>query len=56
MFKNYFKIAVRNVIRHKAYAAINITGLGVGIAAMSLCWISMLQAVLYIVMKKINKF
>lgn len=33
MFKNYFKIAFRNVARHKAYAAINITGLAVGIAA-----------------------
>ncbi len=33
MFKNYFKIAVRNVIRHKAYAAINIAGLSVSIAA-----------------------
>jgi predicted permease len=33
MFKNYFKIALRSAARHKAYAAINITGLGVGIAA-----------------------
>jgi putative ABC transport system permease protein len=33
MFKNYFKIAVRSVVRHKAYAAINVTGLAVGIAA-----------------------
>jgi ABC-type antimicrobial peptide transport system permease subunit len=33
MFKNYFKIAVRNIVKHKAYAAINITGLAVGIAA-----------------------
>ena len=33
MFKNYFKIAVRNVVRHKGYAAINVTGLAVGIAA-----------------------
>ncbi len=33
MFKNYFKIPVRIAVRHKAYAAINITGLGVGIAA-----------------------
>jgi putative ABC transport system permease protein len=33
MLKNYFKIAWRNVTRHKAYAAINISGLAVGIAA-----------------------
>ncbi|MEO5985098.1 MAG: ABC transporter permease, partial [Ferruginibacter sp.] len=33
MFKNYFKIALRNLTRHKGYAAINIGGLAVGIAA-----------------------
>lgn len=32
MFKNYFKIARRNLARNKGYAAINITGLAVGIA------------------------
>jgi len=32
MFKNYFKIARRNLVRNKSYAAINITGLAVGIA------------------------
>jgi len=32
MFKNYFKIARRNLARNKSYAAINITGLAVGIA------------------------
>ena len=32
MFKNYFKIAQRNLLRNKAYSAINITGLAVGIA------------------------
>jgi ABC-type antimicrobial peptide transport system permease subunit len=32
MFKNYFKIAQRNLVRNKSYAAINITGLAVGIA------------------------
>ena len=32
MFKNYFKIARRNLVRNKSYAAINITGLAVGIS------------------------
>ena len=30
MLKNYFKIAWRNVVRHKAFAAINIAGLAIG--------------------------
>lgn len=33
MLKNYFKIAWRNMTRHKAYSAINILGLAIGIAA-----------------------
>lgn len=33
MFKNYLKIAWRNIKRHKAYSAINILGLAIGIAA-----------------------
>ncbi len=33
MIKNYFKTAFRNLLRNKTYAAINITGLAVGIAA-----------------------
>ena len=32
MFKNYFKIIVRNLWRNKLYTLINIIGLGVGIA------------------------
>jgi len=32
MYKNYFLIAWRNLIKKKAYSAINILGLGVGIA------------------------
>lgn len=33
MIKNYLKIAVRNLVKHKGYAFINILGLAVGIAA-----------------------
>lgn len=33
MFKNYLKIAWRNLLRNKSYAAINVTGLAIGIAA-----------------------
>ena len=39
MFKNFFKIALRNVTRNKMYAAINISGLAVGIAASLLLFI-----------------
>ncbi|MBI2731621.1 MAG: ABC transporter permease [Sphingobacteriales bacterium] len=31
MIKNYFKIAVRNLLRHKAFSFINITGLSFGL-------------------------
>jgi ABC-type antimicrobial peptide transport system permease subunit len=34
MFKNYFKIIVRNLWKNKLYTLINIIGLGAGIAAM----------------------
>ena len=33
MIKNYFKTALRNLLRNKTYAMINITGLAVGIAS-----------------------
>jgi ABC-type antimicrobial peptide transport system permease subunit/AraC-like DNA-binding protein len=39
MFKNYFKIARRNLMRNKSYAAINITGLAVGIAVCTIIFI-----------------
>jgi hypothetical protein len=34
MFKNYFKIAMRNLWRDKTYTLINIMGLAIGVAAM----------------------
>jgi putative ABC transport system permease protein len=33
MFKNYFKVAIRNIIRQKGYSFINIFGLAAGIAS-----------------------
>ncbi len=41
MFKNYLKITVRNIIRHKAYSFINIAGLAIGMTAtiLILLWI-----------------
>ncbi len=32
MFKNYFKTAVRNIVKNKTFSVINICGLGLGIA------------------------
>ena len=41
MLKNYFTVAVRNLIRYKMYATINIVGLAIGIAccALILCYV-----------------
>jgi len=41
MFKNYFKIAFRNLIGHKAFSIINISGLSIGMACsiLILLWV-----------------
>jgi predicted permease len=39
MFRNYLKIAWRNIVHHQSYSAINITGLTVGIAACLLIFV-----------------
>ncbi|MBT4333992.1 MAG: ABC transporter permease, partial [Candidatus Cloacimonetes bacterium] len=41
MLKNYFKVALRNILRHKVFSAINIIGLAIGIACsiLILLWI-----------------
>ena len=41
MFKNYFKIAFRNMARHKLYSFINIFGLSIGIAVSMLIFLYM---------------
>jgi putative ABC transport system permease protein len=33
MFRNYFKIAWRNIRKHKLYSIVNITGLAIGITS-----------------------
>src|SRR5690606_7777722 len=33
MFKNYFKVAIRNILKHKFYSAINILGMTIGVTA-----------------------
>src|SRR5476651_2747745 len=41
MFKTYFKLAYRNIIKDKAYSIINITGLAIGLASsiLILLWV-----------------
>ncbi|MCF8298807.1 MAG: ABC transporter permease [Saprospiraceae bacterium] len=33
MFRNYIKIAIRNLVKHKTYSIINVAGLAIGIAS-----------------------
>jgi putative ABC transport system permease protein len=33
MFQNYFKVALRNILKHKFYSALNIAGLALGLTA-----------------------
>ena len=47
MFRNYLKTAIRNLLRNKTYAAINISGLAVGIAACLLIGIYILHELSY---------
>lgn len=34
MFRNYFTVALRNIIRHRLYSFINIAGLAVGLTCL----------------------
>ena len=36
MFRNYLLIAIRNLLKHKAYSSINVLGLAVGMACCAL--------------------
>jgi putative ABC transport system permease protein len=41
MFRNYLKVAFRNIFRHKAFSLLNISGLAVGMASsiLILLWV-----------------
>ncbi len=47
MFKNYLKVAWRNIIRHKGYSFINIFGLAVGMACCLLIYMFVRQELSY---------
>lgn len=47
MLRNYFKIAVRNILKHKFYSAINISGLVIGITCCLLIFIYVKDEVSY---------
>jgi putative ABC transport system permease protein len=47
MIKNYLKVAIRNIIKHKGFSAINIVGLAIGIACSVLIWIFMVHELSY---------
>ncbi|MEO9886955.1 MAG: ABC transporter permease [Balneola sp.] len=47
MFKNYFKIAWRNLVRNKSYALLNVLGLSVGLACCILITLYVLNELSY---------
>jgi len=47
MIKNYFKVAIRNLLKHKGYTFINILGLAVGIAASVLIFLYIIHEMSY---------
>ncbi|SDB48815.1 putative ABC transport system permease protein [Flavobacteriaceae bacterium MAR_2010_188] len=47
MFKNYFKIALRNLWKHKGFSAINVVGLSMGLACFLMITMYVLDEVSY---------
>ena len=47
MLNNYFKVAVRNILRHKAYSFINIVGLAVGMACCIIIFLGIQDTLIY---------
>lgn len=47
MFRSYIKIAIRNILKHKGYSFINISGLSIGLSAVILILLFVQSEVLY---------
>src|SRR6056297_487897 len=47
MFKNYFKIALRNLLRNKFYSLLNILGLAIGLTCVILIWLFLKEQLTY---------
>ena len=47
MFKNYFKVALRNILKQKVFSIINIIGLAIGIAASSMMFLIVFHEISY---------
>ena len=47
MLKNYFKVAWRNILRHKTFSLINMTGLAIGLSCFLLIALYVLDELSY---------
>ncbi|HBX66358.1 MAG TPA: hypothetical protein DEG32_09430, partial [Balneolaceae bacterium] len=47
MFKNYFKIALRNLFKNRLYSVINILGLSVGLGCVMLITVYVMHELSY---------
>lgn len=47
MFQNYFKVALRNILKHKFYSALNIAGLALGLASCFIIGLYILDELTY---------
>ncbi len=55
MFRNYFKTAIRNLLRNKVYSFINIAGLSLGLACCLLIFLYSKDELSYDRFQKIRK-
>ena len=47
MFKNYFKVGIRNILKHKAFSFINVSGLAIGMATCVLIMLYVMDELSY---------